>query len=183
MNDVGVVLVRGEFDEGEPTDRINGSFVFEDGTFTDLETLPGYDVIAGFDLNNDSIVVGIARAVNSSSGPDVGFIWQDGVMRNLNDLVPPKFGLTIGRARGINNAGQITGSGTGPDGNSVAFLLTPNERPMGDIDGDCQVGANDLLILLSSWGPCDDCGRCPADFNDDCAVGAFDLLILLSSWG
>lgn len=53
----------------------------------------------------------------------------------------------------------------------------------GDLDGDGTVGAVDLLILLSSWGPCADCDDCVADLDDDCNVGASDLLILLDNWG
>lgn len=53
----------------------------------------------------------------------------------------------------------------------------------GDIDGDGTVGVNDLLILLSSWGPCGDCDDCSADLNGDCVIGVSDLLILLANWG
>ena len=180
VNDIGVVLVRGEFDESEPTDRIIGSFVFEDGTFTDLGTLPGYDVIAGIDLNNQSQIVGSERAVQSSNKPDIGFIWQDGVMTNINDLLPSDCELTVYRAEGINNAGQITGSATNQDNDPVAFILTPIEPPTGDLDGDCEVGVADLLILLASWGPCKECD---ADLDGNGIVGVKDLLILLGNWG
>lgn len=61
---------------------------------------------------------------------------------------------------------------------SIGSRSTP-----GDIDGDGSVGAADLLILLASWGPCDDCGDCPADLDGNCSVGASDLLILLANWG
>ncbi len=54
---------------------------------------------------------------------------------------------------------------------------------LGDIDGDGTVGTSDLLILLASWGPCDDCADCPADIDGNCTVGATDLLILLVNWG
>ena len=53
----------------------------------------------------------------------------------------------------------------------------------GDLDGDGSVGALDLLILLVSWGPCEDCRDCPADLDGNCTVGASDLLILLVNWG
>ncbi|MEE8155121.1 MAG: hypothetical protein V3T53_09245, partial [Phycisphaerales bacterium] len=53
-----------------------------------------------------------------------------------------------------------------------------------DLNGDGQVGASDLLILLASWGPCPDPPECcPADIDGDGQVGASDLLILLSQWG
>ncbi len=53
----------------------------------------------------------------------------------------------------------------------------------GDLDGDGIVGVSDLLILLASWGPCADCGDCPADLDGNCTVGVIDLLVLLANWG
>ena len=53
-----------------------------------------------------------------------------------------------------------------------------------DFDGDGQVGAFDLAILLGSWGPClDPPANCPADLDADGFVNAFDLAMLLGSWG
>ncbi len=53
-----------------------------------------------------------------------------------------------------------------------------------DFDGNGQVGAFDLAILLGSWGPCPEPpANCPADLDGDGNVYAFDLAILLGSWG
>ncbi len=57
-----------------------------------------------------------------------------------------------------------------------------------DLDGSGRVGANDLLILLFNWGPCEDCDECGGeaclgDLDCNCSVGASDLLILLADWG
>ena len=185
INDAGDVLLRAEFTEDEPTVRINGLFVVHDGDFTDLGALPGYDVIAGWGLNNDSMVVGMVRAFKSSDEPDVGFIWRDGVMRNLNDLIAPGAQLQISQARGINESGQIAAMAHSDDLNAtVGLLLSPIQQEIpGDLDDDGQVGVKDLLILLGSWGPCDQCGKCPPDLNGDCVVGVDDLLILLGNWG
>lgn len=49
-----------------------------------------------------------------------------------------------------------------------------------DLNGDGEVEAADLAILLGSWGPCP---GCPADLNCDGVVEAADLAILLGSWG
>ncbi|MEE9129852.1 MAG: right-handed parallel beta-helix repeat-containing protein [Phycisphaerales bacterium] len=49
-----------------------------------------------------------------------------------------------------------------------------------DLDGDCSVGASDLLILLVAWG--DNPGG-PPDFDCNGIVGATDLLALLVNWG
>ncbi|MCZ6652581.1 MAG: hypothetical protein O7D91_06075 [Planctomycetota bacterium] len=53
-----------------------------------------------------------------------------------------------------------------------------------DFDGNGQVGAFDLAILLGSWGPCPDPpANCPADLDGSGFVNAFDLAMLLGSWG
>ncbi len=57
------------------------------------------------------------------------------------------------------------------------------ETLLGDLDGDGDVDATDLIALLGAWGPCDDCADCPADLDDDCSVGTGDLIILLGNWG
>lgn len=59
----------------------------------------------------------------------------------------------------------------------------PDECCLGDLNGDGEVEAADLAILLGSWGPCLGCPGCPADFNCDGVVEAFDLAILLGNWG
>ena len=66
------------------------------------------------------------------------------------------------------------------------FSINPGVKPpLGDLTGDCIVGAADLLLLLAAWGPCaEPCPPfCPADLNNDCVVGAADLLLLLANWG
>ncbi len=71
-----------------------------------------------------------------------------------------------------------------PNGDGAAiFNFTFEVLIPGDLDGNGSVGASDLLILLASWGPCDDCDDCPADIDGNCNVGASDLLILLANWG
>ncbi len=53
----------------------------------------------------------------------------------------------------------------------------------GDMDGDYDVDAADLALLLGSWGPCPAEGDCPADLDGDGTVGPFDLALLLGAWG
>lgn len=79
----------------------------------------------------------------------------------------------------------VTNEFEGPNDPGIGLVIMEvvGLNPVGDIDGDGSVGANDLLILLASWGPCPPKGECPADLNDDGSVGAADLLILLANWG
>jgi len=88
-------------------------------------------------------------------------------------------GWKIERAHAANNAGQIVSEGYDSEYNNVSFLLTPVDRPMGDITCDCDVDVADLLFLLGEWGKTNS----PADIDGDGIVNVFDLLILLSDWG
>jgi len=63
----------------------------------------------------------------------------------------------------------------------AATLAGPVQPPLGDLDGDGAIGAGDLSILLSAWGPCGP--SCPADLNLDGLVGPADLVLLLGGWG
>jgi hypothetical protein len=55
--------------------------------------------------------------------------------------------------------------------------------PPADLDGDGDVDAADLAILLGAWGTCPDPLDCPADLDGDGSVSASDLAMLLGSWG
>jgi hypothetical protein len=48
------------------------------------------------------------------------------------------------------------------------------------VDGDGVAGYGDLLLVLSTWGPC---AGCPADIDGSGDVGFADLLAVLSAWG
>ncbi len=52
----------------------------------------------------------------------------------------------------------------------------------GDVDEDETVDIIDMLLLLSSWGPCSN-GVCPGDLNGDGIVAVTDFLGLLTQWG
>jgi hypothetical protein len=54
----------------------------------------------------------------------------------------------------------------------------------GDLDASGEVDVFDLLILLGTWGACEDCpsSPCSADLDGSCVVDVFDLLILLGNW-
>jgi len=52
-----------------------------------------------------------------------------------------------------------------------------------DFDNSGDVGVNDLLFLLGTWGDCPKKGDCPADFDNTGDVGVNDLLVLLGVWG
>ena len=53
----------------------------------------------------------------------------------------------------------------------------------GDLDGDRNVGGEDLGLLLGAWGPCEPGGHCAADLSPDGVVDGADLGAMLVDWG
>jgi probable HAF family extracellular repeat protein len=90
----------------------------------DLGTLGGSDSQA-YGINSFGQVVGWA----STTGDAVshGFLYSRGVMRDLNDLIPPGSTCEVNLATSINDAGQIAGTAN-CGGQSHAVLLIPVYR-------------------------------------------------------
>ena len=100
------------------------AFSWENGQMSDLGTLPGHNQSAARDVNGVGQVIG-----TSTGGVEMrAFLYEDGVMKDLNALIPAGSGwLQLDDAQGINDSGQITGSGYPADNPDVrhAFLMTP----------------------------------------------------------
>jgi probable HAF family extracellular repeat protein len=176
LNNRGDAGGRGIYTDPDTGNTFSRAFAWVDGVMNRIDPLPGLSRSSARGINDAQQVVGYAWESSTLRG----FIWQDGVLTDLNDLVPPEFYIRI--ANGINNAGQIVASGSYDD-ESAALLLTPANQPPGDIDHDCIVGIHDFLMLLAAWGPCPPDGGCPGDFNGDGAVDIVDFLKLLAHWG
>ncbi len=104
-----------------------------DGTLTNHEPLPGDLDAFATGINNLGQVVG--NDFDSNFNWSHGFIWQNGVMTDLNTLIPADSNLSIISASNINERGQISGMATvvnGPDaGNIHAYLATPVDASIG----------------------------------------------------
>ena len=140
---------------------------------------PPDDCPADLDTDDGLVLVNMWGGAGNTA-----LVWLDGVMTDLNDLIPPDLDVSIRSAWAINSSGQIAAQGAHAEFGTVGVLLTPVKEALGDLDGDGTVGVLDLLILLSAWGPCaDPPDDCPADLDTDDTVGILDLLILLANWG
>ncbi len=104
-------------------------------------------------------------------------------------------GMAYGRGRSFDPIvvlGDMDGDGDldlavsnqGNDNVSILRNRTCDSEPQpcpADLDGNGEVSAFDLALLLGSWGPCE--GDCPADLDGNGEVSAFDLALLLGNWG
>jgi uncharacterized membrane protein len=88
---------------------------------TDLGTLPGDLYSYGFSINSYAQIVGLS--CGSGCRP---FLWENGAMFDLNELIPASSNLYLSNAFSIDDKGQIVGyaevDGTG---NYVAYQLNP----------------------------------------------------------
>jgi len=74
-------------------------------------------------LNNQGQVVGLASTKRGDSQP---FLWENGTLRNLNDISASESNWDLMAVEGVNDAGQIVGTGHvgGRKGERHGFLLT-----------------------------------------------------------
>ena len=160
----------------EPGNVIVHPFLWIKGKFLDLGLLPGMLRGGATDINDAGQIVGVCE-----SNVDMrAFFWQDGVMHDLNDFIPPERAIHVIRTRAINNAGQVLADAADlTTGELVVVLLSPLSPQVGDINCDGAVDAVDLSVLLTLWG---EPVNSSADFDMDGTVGPFDLAILLSHW-
>lgn len=98
----------------------------------------------------------------------------------VGDYVEPNSQLVI--RFGTADPGDETVTNAGIDNVNVD-VFTCEVPILGDLNGDGEVNAEDLFILLGEWGLCADPDDCPADLNEDGEVNAEDLFILLGNWG
>lgn len=86
----------------------------------DLGTLPGDSLSEALGVNDHDQVVGVSFPSGQA------FIWQNGVMTDLNTLVTPGTTLVLTDAQDINDRGVITGQALDPStGATVAFKAIP----------------------------------------------------------
>lgn len=92
---------------------------------SDLGTLGGTNSEA-FCINPNGDVVG---TTDMPDGSHHAFLYTGGMMRDLNSMIPGTNGWQLVEARGINDVGQIVGSGM-MGGQMHAFLMTPVSSPV-----------------------------------------------------
>ncbi|MGA2741530.1 MAG: DUF3466 family protein [Bryobacteraceae bacterium] len=92
------------------------------GGIVDLGTLPGDSFSIAWGINEQGQVAG--QSINAS-GSSRAFLWQNGVMTDLNTLVAAG-PLSLVYANDINDAGEIVGGASNSaTGDSPAFLAVP----------------------------------------------------------
>jgi probable HAF family extracellular repeat protein len=122
INNVGQIVGSSGRTDPDTYETFYRPFIYENGAMRAVP-VPSWDS-HGADINDAGVVVGTMRAGGAVS-PHHAFIYADGVVTNLNSLIPAGSGLHLAYATGINNAGQIVGVAYDAQAHYHAFLLTP----------------------------------------------------------
>jgi probable HAF family extracellular repeat protein len=91
----------------------------------DIGTLVGAKGLfsEAYAVNSSGTIVG-ASVHNTTTTDTHAFVYENGVMKDLNTMLPGNSGWILTNATGINDAGEITGTGV-YKGATMAFLLMP----------------------------------------------------------
>jgi len=93
------------------------------GAMQGLGFLPGDVHSEAYGINEKRQVVGLSC---DADGNCRAFIWENGVMRDLNDFKQAGYTARLEQARDINEAGEIAGRSIDSTGIRRAFLATPH---------------------------------------------------------
>ncbi len=140
---------------------------YNNADFVDLGTLSGAvdSVSSASDINESDQVVGsstLFEVVNTRLVPGIAhaFIWENGTMTDLNDLIPPNTGWVLVSATAINDNGDIVGLGI-KNGVTRGYVLDAgsigqpdpapvNQAPVANVNAD--VTSGDVTLTVNFTG-------------------------------
>ena len=116
-----------------PGDATTYAVLWQNGAITNLGVLPGDVLSVANDINAQGQVVGVSC---DAEGDCRAFLWDHGVMMDLNSLIPPDSPLDLTYASGINDQGEIAGYAVlkSNTNEQPGFLAIP--APAAQIAGD-----------------------------------------------
>jgi probable HAF family extracellular repeat protein len=120
MNGKGQVVGNSDL----PGDTTNHAFLWTERTgMRDLGTLSGDVLSAGLAVNDSAQVVGVSLDANFNLR---AYLWENGQMTALDDLIPASSRLSLLLACSINSSGEIAGLAINKNtGELHAFLAKP----------------------------------------------------------
>ena len=139
---------------------------------------PGIEAVIGFDDGIARIYrVGLTPTPGALAG-DVGVFLELEATLDLPGQVGGIVELVGGPIGHLVSAGKL-------DVESAVDIraldwIEPSSCGVFDLDGDGQISAGDMGLLIGAWGRC---SGCPEDFNGDGRVDGEDLALLFAQWG
>jgi probable HAF family extracellular repeat protein len=141
INDAGEIV--GRADVPGPNQYHHG-FLWKSGVMTDLGVANRWPCSTAIDINAKGQIIVDTGICGVGGGP--GSLWQDGVLYDLNTLIPPNSGFVIGDVNFINDSGEIAVTGILSNGDEHALLLIPGGG--NDANANNGAAATDLVPAL-----------------------------------
>jgi probable HAF family extracellular repeat protein len=105
-------------------DYLHGFIWTSDRGIRPLGALPGHVHSEAYGINERRQVVGVSCDANFVDCR--AFLWDNGVMKDLNDLKATEYQSRLEQGKDINDRGEITGRAVNPTtGERTAFLAEP----------------------------------------------------------
>lgn len=141
-------------------------------------------------VNNRGMIVGRSGELDHATGEMTtrAFLWRNGRMVDLNDLIAPNSGWRLESATAVNNRGHIAGYGLRRASNTAqaqrrAFLLVPMRGPGPRSLGATGVWGPDGELDINAFFEAFTRGELDADLDLDGKVTLNDLEIALELLG
>jgi probable HAF family extracellular repeat protein len=124
INDAGQIIGSSHLPGGPP--NVVHAFVWSEATgMQDIGALPGVGFAEAYSINNLGSIVGDSLV---AEGAFHAFLYRDGIMHDLNNLIDSSHGWTLRNAWDVSDTGFIVGWGL-HNGAERSFLLTPVPEP------------------------------------------------------
>jgi probable HAF family extracellular repeat protein len=123
INDAGDIV--GRADVPGPQQHHHG-FRWRNGVMADLGVPAGQSCSTAIDINARSQIILDTGICGVGGGP--GSLWEDGILYDLNALIPRDSGFFIGDVNFINDRGEIAVTGVLPNGDQHDLLLIPVDK-------------------------------------------------------
>jgi hypothetical protein len=182
----GRLVVAGRFDFAGSGFSFNvGAWNGANWTFMGggLGSLGGQEFANTLTIREGDLVVG-GLFLTGSSGPPVSNLARfDGVSswHPIDGGASGEITNAFAQADQLFISGPFSIAGNEP---SPGWAIHGPLCPTGDINLDGVVGIDDLLAVISAWGPCPAFpAQCPADVVPDAHVDVNDLLAVIVAWG
>ncbi len=182
INNTGMIIGHSGFNS--TTNSWNAAIYTGDSLnpVTTLGSLPFYNTSEGLDVNDNGMVVGYSWDGEFTGLDPRAWVWTEGTMYDLNDLLGDHEEFEIlSRATAVNNNGDIVGFGRLLDGSTGAFLIegfTPPAACPADMNGDGALDFFDISTFLTAFGN----GDLSVDINGDGALDFFDISAFLTAF-